>query len=214
MIREEDDFMIRFCCGHCAHRISVQDNKVGKRGKCPRCGSPVVVPEKSTVFDFHCESCGHRISVPQIQAGKKAKCPKCKSTFIVPQIRTPSVTVQQSDSTEVKTRSVNSVGHLTLLDVPQEYKIQDQPISRPVGPEQAGEYEQQLEDGLPDEAESVAQRKLPWPIDIFLYPGSTPGLITLAITILIPLLIDIAAALLGPFAFFISIPGLLIKIIV
>ena len=179
--------MIRFCCGHCAHRISVEDKQVGKRGKCPRCGSPVVVPRKSTVVDFNCESCGQRISVPQSHAGRKAKCPKCESTFIVPQIQTPSSTAQQSNSTDVKTRSVDSAGRLTLLDVPQEYKIKDQPANQSGVAEGAIEQEQESEgESAAEETESVGQRKLPWPIDIFLYPISVSGMVHLAILSFLP----------------------------
>jgi hypothetical protein len=65
-----------------------------------------------------------------------------------------------------------------------------------------------------DEGEQVPKRSLPWIIDIFLYPISLPGLTILAIIIVVPLLIDIAVVLLGPFGFFIGIPGLIVKIII
>jgi biopolymer transport protein ExbD len=37
--------MIRFHCHHCQKMLSVPDEAVGKRGKCPGCGSEIVVPK-------------------------------------------------------------------------------------------------------------------------------------------------------------------------
>ncbi|MEN6576086.1 MAG: DUF6263 family protein [Phycisphaerales bacterium] len=76
--------MIRFACGHCGRLISVEDRHVGKKGKCPKCGGAVTVPESSTVISFQCGECGHKIEVPEIHAGKKGKCPKCKNVVVVP----------------------------------------------------------------------------------------------------------------------------------
>jgi hypothetical protein len=44
---------------------------------------------------------------------------------------------------------------------------------------------------LPQETEKLQKRKLPWQIDIFLYPLSRPGLKHLAIFVGVPLLMDI-----------------------
>jgi hypothetical protein len=57
-------------------------------------------------------------------------------------------------------------------------------------------------------------RKLPWLIDIFLYPTSAPGLTALAIIILIPAFIALVAKALGPFGFIIAIPGFVIRILI
>jgi len=69
--------MIKFACGHCGRLIGVDAQYAGRKGKCPKCGSPVTVPERSTVISFACDKCGHRIEVPEVHAGKKGKCPKC-----------------------------------------------------------------------------------------------------------------------------------------
>jgi biopolymer transport protein ExbD len=37
--------MIRFHCHHCQKMLSVPDESVGRRGKCPGCGSEIVVPK-------------------------------------------------------------------------------------------------------------------------------------------------------------------------
>jgi len=46
--------VIEFSCNACAKEYQVNDDKAGKRGKCPNCGSIMVVPEHSTtemIFD-------------------------------------------------------------------------------------------------------------------------------------------------------------------
>jgi hypothetical protein len=62
-----------------------------------------------------------------------------------------------------------------------------------------------------EQAEHSGARCLPWPVDIFLYPLSLPALATLGIIVVIPLLINLAAGLAGPFGFFILIPGVLVS---
>jgi len=58
-----------------------------------------------------------------------------------------------------------------------------------------------------EQAEHTGRRSVPWPVDILLYPLSVAALTTLGIVIVIPLLINLAAGLLGPFGFFVLIPG-------
>ena len=48
MIQEGDDFMIRFHCEHCGHKISVKDKHAGKQGKCPKCKTILTVPKPQT----------------------------------------------------------------------------------------------------------------------------------------------------------------------
>jgi len=79
--------MIRFACSNCRRLISVDEKYSGKKGKCPKCGSGVVVPESSTLIEFSCGSCGHKISVPERQGGKKGACPKCKNPVVVPPLK-------------------------------------------------------------------------------------------------------------------------------
>jgi predicted Zn finger-like uncharacterized protein len=36
--------MITFACPHCGHSIKVQSELAGRKGKCSKCGKPIVVP--------------------------------------------------------------------------------------------------------------------------------------------------------------------------
>ena len=156
--------MIKFSCDNCGYKIGAKDEKAGKRGKCPGCGGVIVVPEKNILVNFSCENCGEKISALPIQAGKKGKCPKCKFTLVVP-----------------------AAHDLTLLDARDEYKVQDQPPSQSSTPEEVIEQEQELEEeSAAEEDESDAGRRLPWIVDLFLYPISVSGMIHLAILSFLP----------------------------
>ncbi len=76
--------MIKFTCSNCRQSINVDDRHAGKKGKCPKCKTALVVPERSTVIEFHCDGCGRKIKVPDRYAGKKGKCPKCQKPVVVP----------------------------------------------------------------------------------------------------------------------------------
>jgi hypothetical protein len=162
-----------------------------------------------SVIRFACKYCQRRISVPKIHAGKKGKCPKCKNIIVVPSVESAAAAAPQSISDDSKLTSKGADFKLTFLDIPQEQKAQ------PATPDKTLEDLRKLEAEIAtDEAELVPKRKLPWLIDIFLYPISTPGLIILAIIMVIPLLIDFVATLLGPFGFFVSVPGFVINIVI
>lgn len=115
------------------------------------------------MIEFACENCGQKITVPRVHAGKKAKCPKCKQIVIIPGTKAKN---DDTKSPEVE------------LDI----SLKEQNLDRSAGEEEAPESAvQNRVDFVP-----IEKRKLPWLIDIFLYPISVPGLTMLAIFIFIP----------------------------
>jgi predicted RNA-binding Zn-ribbon protein involved in translation (DUF1610 family) len=211
IVQEGGGFMIRFCCEHCGHKISVRDEHAGKRGKCPSCADVVTVPDKSLLIDFNCENCGEKISAVRFRIGKTGKCPKCGLTLVVPGMQGQISAAKRSNAESPEAHATDSARDLTLLDVPQEYRLQD----RPGTPQKTIEQEQEFdEDSAAEESESAVQRELPWFIDIFLYPTSTPGLIHLAIFIGLPLIIRLVMWLLGPFALALMIPSFIINLLI
>ncbi len=217
---DKADSIIEFRCQNCGHKISVQDKHTGKRCKCPRCDRVIVVPGKSTIVDFHCDSCGQKISVPQVYAGKKCKCPKCKSIVVVPTrpkapaksastVRfTCSTCNQEIEEPQTSRGKLVECPHCgSYVPVPSE-KIPGQKAEALVQPGKADDISDERFEELQrdkgkiavQEPEPVAERKLPWIIDIFLYPVSKAGLTTLAIIVVIPLLIRIALSWLGEFS--------------
>jgi len=202
--------MIRFYCEHCAHKISVRDKDIGRQGKCPKCGKVVIVPTESTIIDFLCEYCDRTISVPKRHAGKKVVCPRCKNMFIIPVIHAPGSDANQDYSGDLIDRTTDSTHGLTLMDVPEEYKLKEEPPVKSSVYEQAIDRRQESE-----ETEPEGHRSLPWFIDIFLYPISKGGLSTIGIILFLRILTDFAAAGLLIFCLCIGgILGLVIKIVV
>ncbi len=143
--------------------------------------------EADPFIRFYCDNCGYKSTVSESYAGKKIRCPKCYYIIFIPKIKSTGTTGQSSPG-KPKTPSKYSDYDLTLLNISEKEKIQN--LQAGIY-EDTDEYEQELEEESRVETESFDERKLPWPIDIFLYPFSVPGLKNLAIFIGVPLLIDI-----------------------
>jgi len=166
------------------------------------------------MIKFNCKSCGQKFSVPDSRSGKKGRCPKCKNVVFVPEIQATNSLTEQSNSGVPEVSSKSSADNLTLLNALEKDRIQDEPIGLSSVPEQATKYEQELEEEPPDDTEAPAERKLPWVIDIFLYPISIPCLLTLGIIISIPLLINILIGLLGPYGILLFVPSFFVNTII
>ncbi len=166
---------------------------------------------------FRCKNCGQKIRIPKIHAGKKGKCPKCRNIVIVPQTGDTTPLASQTKPNGIEAGSKDDLLDPLLFDIPQKNRVVSQSVNQEKTPDETLEDLQKLEERMgieKAEPEPVAERKLPWPIDIFLYPISIPGLINLAIITGAPLLVGIAAKLLGPFALALAIPGLIINIVI
>jgi phage FluMu protein Com len=143
------------------------------------------------VIKFRCKNCGKKINAPEKHVGKKGKCPKCKTVLVVPQ---PDNRILDESKSGSKTLTLIPPGS----DISTKQEIQkpliewDNTFEKTV--EEAEDFKDELEE---DHTESPGKRKLPWPLDIFLYPISTPGLTILAIIIGIPLVFRIVVMLLS-----------------
>lgn len=124
---------------------------------------------------FRCDNCNHRLSVADSRAGKKGRCPHCGQTLIVPDLG--------MEPADVPTGPKPSLRDGRFLDLSlAESSDRSEPPNETDKGAQAFEYLQSLQGGplnkTPDE---VPQRKLPWVIDIFLYPMNRAALIILGI---------------------------------
>jgi len=130
------------------------------------------------------------LRIPQIYAGKKGRCPKCNTILTVPKPQPRSADSDLSDAERAKAASNSSPYDLTLLDVPREAKAQDQQVEQAESAETTYERLRRLQGGsIIQQAEQIPQRKLPWIIDILLYPVSKPGLVLIAISAGIPFIL-------------------------
>lgn len=166
------------------------------------------------MIKFACKNCGQRFKVSDIDAGRKGKCPKCKNIIVVPETESAHPTIKQREYTDLKINSSSSAYNSTFLDVPKKDRISSEQTSQYSDSNRAIEGKRELEqEPSAEEAEPSGKRKLPWIVDIFLYPMSIGGLTTLVVIIILKLLTDIAAVLLAC-CIFGGILGLIIRIVI
>ena len=122
-------------------------------------------------MELYCENCGQKIVALKIHAGKTCSCPKCGKGIDVPR-------------QEAELREKYSEHELTFLNVKEKEEMRRN---------QAAEMEalEETEEQTAQETDRLRLRKLPWQIDIFLYPFSKPGLKHLAVFIGVPIMLKI-----------------------
>jgi phage FluMu protein Com len=136
----------------------------------------------SGMLKFRCENCGQLLSINPVQAGRKSRCPTCKWILTIPEqgIEAASETVEAGPAPEVRLRDA------ALLDLPA---TADDACDTP---EAAYQRLRALQGGrILKDSEEPPTRKLPWLVDIFLYPLNKPGLTMLALSAGVPLLLRI-----------------------
>jgi ribosomal protein S27E len=114
------------------------------------------VDDAGSFIRFYCANCGYESTVSEQYAGRKIRCPKCYDVIFVPASEKAGTKYSDYD--------------LNLLDIEEQKIIQSQQVN------QSDAFEGELYKKSPKKAESPRQRKLPWFIDILLYPFSKPGL--------------------------------------
>lgn len=145
------------------------------------------------MLKFDCKNCGQKISVPEVYAGKKGKCPKCKTIVVVPKI---------NDDLFLEPHNSN-INKVEYSQQPPEPKLRlEQDFLLQTGPDElsAGGHNETNESlPEPEIKEKPPERKLPWILDIFLYPTSMSGLINLGIFWLLPIILGFIQILPIPF---------------
>jgi len=170
---DEADSIIKFHCENCGQKIRVPQIHAGKKGKCPKCKHPVVVPKQaehaspdksSRLVSFACSMCDKEIKVPESSRGKIIECPHCGCYVEVPSEKIKA----EKTTTPVEKHIEDDVSGMSL------------------------EERQKLDGKIRvDEPEQAEERKLPWLVDIFLYPTSASGMIHIAIFVIAPILIGL-----------------------
>ena len=158
------------------------------------------------MIEFRCKNCGQRIKAQDKLSGRRVRCPKCSNIVVVSAAGGAELVPSQGGSGDLKVSS--DLDHL-VFDVPPKAEAPEAGI-KDGEPGKRFEEMRGLEAGLrTEEEEKVSERKLPWFIDIFLYPTSTAGLTMLGIIIGLPLVMKImtnvmqaAALVFGPLYIF------------
>ena len=113
-----------------------------------------------------CQHCGARLKVPQAHAGKTGRCPHCQGRITVPPLLAPEV--QTPSSVHKPADSKDPAYDAALLDLSHKDRVSNEVTSRSHLLDKSGE-----ESAPPDGS------RLPWPIDIFLYPLNLAGIMHL-----------------------------------
>ena len=139
------------------------------------------------MIEFYCENCGQKIGAPDILQGESRQCPRCKNKVIVPDAQTAESAPKPDVPAGPQVSLKYSDYELTLLNVHEHNKIKNLAAECDEdSKETTGEKAEQ--EGRQKEVQYAEERKLPWFIDIFLYPLSLSGLLHLVIFVGIPAL--------------------------
>jgi len=143
------------------------------------------------MLEFSCTYCGRRFRIAEESAGKKGTCPNCKRIVVIPESPTRLRTEDfAAGKPEPEVDNSKSPYDLTLLDLPERVARRQQPAGEKV-PMEA--YPEEYRDFMPGriirEERPSGERKLPWIVDIFLYPMNKSGIIVLCIVAGIPFLL-------------------------
>ncbi|MHC4546159.1 MAG: hypothetical protein ACYTDW_17595, partial [Planctomycetota bacterium] len=140
---------------------------------------------------FSCKHCGQKIRVPEVGAGRKGKCPKCKNIVLVPKVEDIKAVASRTEPSASEIISGDSVLDPRHYDIAQESKAAGDGTVKGIASDRALDELQRLQGSLRRvEPEPVPERKLPWLIDILLYPINKAGLTMLGIFIGVPLLME------------------------
>ncbi|NIM16606.1 MAG: hypothetical protein GTO45_31885, partial [Candidatus Aminicenantes bacterium] len=136
------------------------------------------------MIKFSCTHCGLEIGVSVSYAGKKVKCTKCGNIVVIPKAESAAPIGEQGGLGDSKGGTKYAGFDHALFDIPPEDAGKNQ-ISSHGGVSEIDleELQKPVEKTAKEEAELFGIRRLPWIIDIFLYPLSFWGLFNIVIFI-------------------------------
>jgi len=138
------------------------------------------------MIKFNCPNCSSKLKVPEDFAGRKGKCPKCKNAILIPASQIVADLLTPAPQA-IEQPSEKSPYNLTFLDNPRNLTPPTKSPHQYSEPDTAGQDQNMLLRGYrKPEPDTPPTRKLPWIIDIFLYPANTPGLTIIAIAVILP----------------------------
>lgn len=137
------------------------------------------------MIEFYCQNCGQKINAPDILTGESRLCPRCKNKVIVPDAQAAEHATKPDVPAKPQTAKKYSDYELTLLNFREQHKIKNRVAEHDEASEEGADDKKGQED-KPKDTQYAEERKLPWFIDIFLYPLSLPGLKHLAVFVGVP----------------------------
>ena len=119
------------------------------------------------MITFRCKNCNKKVSVNDMHCGKRVKCPQCGQICVIPDLTAEGMNSASKDLSDSR---------IQLQDVVLDTDIEDDTANP----------EEEPSDSQMEQPEQKPRRKLPWIIDIFLYPTSVSGLTILGIYVFTP----------------------------
>jgi len=157
---------------------------------------------------FTCRNCGRVIRTTEEHAGKHVRCPDCKQVLVVP---SPEHVCDAVEPQQPGNPPSARTGSLQFENQPVRTEASDERPVALIGQET-------------EQKQPPAERKLPWLIDIFLYPCSKSGLVMLAVFIGVPFVFKmlswfiemsmLSLPALLPFYLLFGIIGWIVKVII
>ena len=142
-------------------------------------------------MQLHCEHCGREIDVPTSYAGKKVKCPKCQNIVVIPKAENVTPVEEQGAPGDSKTAAKYAGLDHALFDIPQDNGFTMQLTGQgSLSEKDLEELQKPVQKSAAYKTEYFGERRLPFFIDVFLYPLSFWGLVNLALIIGLPPLLD------------------------
>jgi len=149
---------------------------------------------------FNCPSCSVKLKIPEDLAGKKGKCPKCKNIIVIPDSQIVADLLAPAPAADIPQAQEGQPYQLTFLDAPPKAAPQNEPTEDNDESDPALTYTQApLLGSVRSEPEPIPQRKLPWIIDIFLFPMSPLSLVVLLLCLTVPIIVRMVLFACGPF---------------
>ncbi len=136
------------------------------------------------MIKFSCIHCGQKISASGGYAGENVKCPKCNNVIVVPKAESAAPLGEQGGLGDSKGGTKFAGFDHALFDIPHENGTTIQLTGQgSLSEKDLEELHKAVQKKGIDETESIGIRRLPWIIDIFLYPLSFWGLVNIGIFI-------------------------------
>lgn len=155
--------MIRFQCPHCAQKLAVPDGQAGRASQCPGCNNRITIPPRAAAS---LTAISDELLVAPVDPADAD--------------RARALQASQGESTAAPSDAMDP----RLLHVPPAQAARKDGLDALLR-----EKEVPVKLGFKPPPEYTGERRLPWPIDILLYPANTSGLTTLAIIVGIPFLL-------------------------
>ena len=137
-------------------------------------------------FKLHCEHCGREIDVPASFAGKKVRCPQCQDIIVIPKAKDAAPAAEQGTPGGSKTTAKYEGLDRALFDIPQDDGFTMQLTGQgPLSEKDLEELQRPAQKSTADKTEYFGERRLPFFIDVFLYPLSFWGLVNIGIFLVV-----------------------------